>query len=233
MSVDDVTLFSAFLVGLLSSTHCVGMCGGIVSALSLGAHPTGANARPAPGYVLAYNAGRIASYAVAGAAMGWVGAGVLQSVPSATAQTIARALSALFTIALGLYLSGWWRGLGVLERIGAKLWAHIEPLGRRLLPVNHPAKAALFGLVWGWLPCGLVYTALAWSLASGSAERGAALMAAFGIGTLPMLLGIGLAARSFAGIGARPWWRRAVGAALLTLGFYLLLTLLTQGGHAH
>jgi uncharacterized protein len=228
----EVTLLSAFLVGLIGSTHCIGMCGGIASAITVRSIPIRVVNQPQSTLwtLLAYNAGRIVSYAAAGAILGLLSAGAFQFAEPAQALSFARAITAVFTIGLGLYVSGWWPQFGVLEKLGGKLWTTIEPFGRRLLPVDHPAKALLFGVVWGWLPCGLVYTALVWSLASGSATQGAALMAAFGVGTLPMLLMTGTAARWLADMGRRLWLRRAAGIVLIGLGFYLLLF---NSAHVH
>jgi uncharacterized protein len=225
----DFTLFSAFLVGLLGSTHCLGMCGGIVSALTFGLRD---DIRRSPWslapYLLAYNAGRIASYAVAGALAGTLSAQLFSLVPPQQVRWMVRIVSGGFMLALGLYLAGWWPGLQQLEKWGGVLWRRIEPLGRRLLPVDHPLKALAFGLVWGWLPCGMVYAALAWALAAGSAGQGAALMLAFGLGTLPMLFAIGATAEWLKDVVRRPWVRRVAGLLVLLFGLY---TLLAPGGH--
>ena len=153
----EITLVSAFLVGLLGSVHCLGMCGGIVGALTLGLEDS---IRRSPlrlfPYLAAYNLGRITSYAVAGALLGLASSSVIHVAPPEQARLIAKVISGGFMIALGLYLAGWWPGLVALERLGGKLWVRIEPFGRRFLPVNHPLKALALGLVWGWLPCGLV-----------------------------------------------------------------------------
>jgi len=228
----DATLLSAFLVGLLGSTHCLGMCGGIVSALTLGLR---ADIRRSPWtiapYLLAYNTGRIASYMIAGGLVGVLSAQLFGLAPPAQANWIARLVSAGFMIALGLYLAGWWPGLQQLEKWGGVLWRRIEPLGRRFLPVDRPFKALLFGLVWGWLPCGLVYTALVWAAASGSAGQGAALMLAFGLGTLPMLLAIGAAAEWLKDFVRQPWVRRGVGLVVLLFGLYTLFAAGEHAGH--
>ncbi len=226
----DVTLVSAFLVGLLGSTHCLGMCGGIVGALTLGLKEDirRSPARLIP-YLLAYNAGRIATYAVAGAAIGYLSAQILRVAPPAEARLIARLVSGGFMLLLGFYLAGWWPALTALERLGGKLWTRIEPLGRRFLPVDHPFKALGFGLVWGWLPCGMVYAALAWALASGNAADGALLMAAFGLGTLPMLFAIGAAARWLNQFVQQPWVRRSAGLLVILFGLYTLFA--PGGGH--
>ena len=218
-----VTLAAAFAVGLLGSVHCAGMCGGIAGALGLGL-PGRRGGRLA--HLLAYNAGRIGSYAAAGALAGWLGAG-LDRAWLAEAQWVGRYLAAAFLVALGLYLGGWWQGLAWLERGGAHLWRHLEPWGRRLLPVTRPSRALALGLVWGWLPCGLVYSALVWAATAAAPLRGAALMAAFGLGTLPMLLLLGGSAGALAAVLRRPGLRRAAGLAILLLAAYTLW----GGGH--
>ncbi|HEY8554430.1 MAG TPA: sulfite exporter TauE/SafE family protein [Burkholderiales bacterium] len=228
----ELTLLSAFLVGLLGSTHCIGMCGGIAGALTLGVR------RPAPAalaglvpYLLAYNAGRIASYALAGAVFGYIGSRLFALTPDA--RLVARLVAGGFMAALGLYLTGWWRVLSVLERAGGRLWRRIEPIGRRFLPIDRPGKALVVGMVWGWLPCGMVYAALAWSLSAGSALEGAALMSAFGAGTLPALLAAGAAARWLGETARAPTVRRAVGVAILLFGAYALVSGAGGGHHGH
>ena len=232
MSV-EVTLASAVLVGLFGSVHCLGMCGGIVSVLSLGAAPAAtAGARPPLGMLFAYNAGRVASYTAAGVIAGALGASLGGLLEPAVAKRLAMTVSALFLLALGLYVGGWWPVLTHLERAGARIWRHIEPLGRRFVPVRSHAQAVALGMVWGWLPCGLVYTALAWSLASGDAWRGGALMLAFGIGTLPALLAAGAAANFFRRLRERRRVRWVAGALLMIAGAVGLWNAATLHGHA-
>lgn len=225
----EITLVSAFLVGLLGSTHCLGMCGGIAGALTLGLRD---DIRRSPirlfPYLAAYNLGRLTAYAIAGAVLGAVSARVLHFVPPAQARLIAKLITGGFMIALGLYLAGWWPGLVALERLGGRLWKRVEPLGRRFLPVDHPLKALALGWVWGWLPCGLVYSTLAWSLTTGDAVRSAMLMFAFGLGTLPMLFAMGATARWLGNIVRQPWVRRGTGILILLFGVYALLA---PGGH--
>ena len=208
----EITLVSAFLIGLLGSTHCLGMCGGIMGALTLGLEDRirGSSFRLFP-YLAAYNLGRITSYALAGALLGLISAQFMRAAPPEQARLVSKIISGGFMVALGMYLTGWWPGLRALERLGGKLWTRLEPFGRRFLPVNHPLKALGLGLVWGWLPCGLVYSALAWSLASGNALDGAALMLAFGLGTLPMLFAMGTAARWLGGVVQRPLRQSTLG----------------------
>lgn len=203
-------LLALFLVGLLGGTHCVGMCGGVVGALSLGAAPR-------LSLHLAYNAGRIASYTLAGAAVGALGglsAGVAAQWPLRLALY---ALANLMLLALGAYLLGMTRALAPIERLGQGLWRRLQPLTRRFLPATHVGQAFPLGLLWGWLPCGLVYSALTTALVSGSAWRGALSMLAFGLGTLPNLLLAGLLALRFRTLAQRRGVR--VAAGLVVAGF--------------
>jgi sulfite exporter TauE/SafE len=227
------TFFGAILVGLLGSGHCVGMCGGIVGVMAMNAVPgPGSVWRRTAATLAAYNLGRIASYTAAGGLAGLLGAGFGSLLPPAAARYVAATVSGLFFIALGLYLTGWWTALTVLERQGARIWKHIEPLGRRLLPPKNWTQALSLGALWGWLPCGLVYSALVWAFASADSARGAALMLGFGLGTLPTLLATGAAARSLNHWVKQPWVRTAVGLLLAGFGLYLLARGVA-GGTAH
>ncbi|HYQ73235.1 MAG TPA: sulfite exporter TauE/SafE family protein [Gammaproteobacteria bacterium] len=226
------SLTAAFLVGLLGGTHCLGMCGGIVGALSSGLDGQVRESRLRYlGAQLAYNAGRIGSYALAGllvgAFAGQVGkTGVLEGMP------VGRYLAAAVMILLGVYLAGWWHTLLWLEKAGARLWKYLEPLGRRWLPVRHAGQAFLLGLVWGWLPCGMVYAALAMALAAGSAGGGVATMLAFGLGTLPTLLTIGLAYHALRRFLQDPRVRTGAGILVILLGFLMLFAGTGEhGGH--
>jgi hypothetical protein len=218
----DLTLLGGALVGLLGSVHCIGMCGGIVGALSGAVHASGVPERTPWSLLFAYNAGRIASYTLAGMLAGWLGSAALSLFAPERVANVGLMLSGIFLLAFGLYVSNWWQGLTVLERVGARLWYHIEPWGRRLLPVRHPGQALVLGTLWGWLPCGLVYATLVWSLATADPLRGGVLMAAFGLGTLPMLLTMGTAAGVFLRFTRRSYIRKTAGSVIIVLG---LLTL--------
>lgn len=221
------TLLTAWLVGLLGGVHCVGMCGGVVATLTAGL-PRAERAqigRQLP-FQLAYNIGRIATYTLAGALMGALGAVAFELLPLHLAQRILYGVAAAFMLALGLYLGGWWQGLTRVERLGAMLWRRIEPLGRRFIPVRRWWQALAVGLVWGWLPCGLVYSVLIWSAGSGNALQGALLMLLFGLGTLPNLLGIGLLAGAAARLIEQRWLRQAAGALVIGFALYAFWQLL-------
>ena len=215
----ESSYFALFLVGLLGGTHCIGMCGGIVGALSLGATSR-------PSLHLAYNAGRILSYGVAGAIAGALGGASLALAEQLPVRVMLFVLANLMLVALGLYLMGVTRALAFSERFGAKLWRHLQPLTRRYLPARTMAQAFPLGLLWGWLPCGLVYSALVTALASGSAARGAALMLAFGLGTLPNLLLAGLLAVRLKAYAAKPAVRLAAGLLVLCFGLWGLFAAL-------
>lgn len=210
---------TAFTVGLLGGVHCMAMCGGIVGALTLGLpNLQEGRTRHALLYHLAYNLGRIGSYAVAGALLGGVGLASARLLPLQSVQTFLQAIAGVFMIALGLYLGGWWTGLTRVERGGAVLWRKLEPLARSLLPVRSLGAAWVVGSVWGWLPCGLVYSVLIMSLSAGGPLQGLLLMLAFGLGTLPTLLASGLLAARLSVFLAKPWVREASGILVFLLG---------------
>lgn len=215
----DSGYLALFLVGLLGGTHCVGMCGGIVGALSMGA----------PGrwsLLFAYNAGRILSYSAAGAMAGALGAASLGLEGQVPVRLGLYLLANLMLIALGLYLLGITRALAFTEKAGQSLWRLIQPLTRRFLPASNVFQAFPLGVLWGWLPCGLVYSALATSLAAGSAGRGALTMLAFGLGTLPNLLLAGIVLARLNEFVRRSAVRLISGLLVLGFGVYGMLGLM-------
>lgn len=220
----STSFFALFLVGLLGGTHCVGMCGGIVGALSMGGGRWSLH--------LAYNTGRILSYGLAGALAGALGAASLGLAGQTTARLVLYVFANLMLVALGLYLLGATGALALMEKTGQKLWRRIQPLTRRFLPARTVAQALPLGLLWGWLPCGLVYGALASALSAGSAWHGAGLMLAFGLGTLPNLLLAGVVLGRFNHFVRNVWVRRFSGILVLGFGVYGLFGVrhLLQGG---
>ena len=212
----DSGYFALFLVGLLGGTHCVGMCGGIVGALSLGG--------PARWSMhLAYNAGRILSYTAAGALAGALGAAGIGLGGDAPVRIVLYLIANLMLVALGLYLLGVTRALAFTERLGQRLWLRIQPQTRRFLPARTVAQAFPLGVLWGWLPCGLVYSALATALGSASMTGGALAMLAFGAGTLPNLLAAGILLARMNEFVRRTPVRIASGLLVLGFGLYGLI----------
>lgn len=192
MMNDPVTLTSAFLLGFFSTMHCIGMCGGIIGALSLSLPVEVRNNKPRLfAFVMSYNIGRLASYSLAGLIAGAVGTSVIQSTGFDQGHTILRMVGVAMMVAIGLYLTGWLPQLASVEKIGIPVWKRLEPIGRKLVPVSSIPKALSYGLIWGWLPCGLVYFVLIWALTAGDALMGAMTMLAFGLGTLPTLVTAG------------------------------------------
>ena len=216
----EFSLLAALLAGLLGGVHCVGMCGGIVAAFSFRAD----GSAPPFRLHLAYNLGRVFSYALFGALAGALGAS-LKLADFLPVQTLLFILAQVVMILLGLYLAGWSQWVLVFERAGGALWKRVKPLFQKLLPVRSLPQAVLAGMAWGWLPCGLVYSILVSALAAGSATSGAALMLAFGLGTLPNLLGMGLFARQIQPFMQQRWVRRAAGLTVAGFGVWGLLTL--------
>lgn len=238
----EVTLLSVFLVGLFGGIHCAGMCGGIVSVMSAGA----ARARPPRRVIpilperaaatlrvqLGYNLGRILSYAIAGGIAGGLGSAGALADRVLPVQQVAFVLANLVLIGMGLYLTGALRSVAVLEVAGRGLWRAVGPLASRMLSASDFPRALSAGLVWGWVPCGMVYGVLIAALLSGSALEGTLLMLAFGAGTLPNLLLLGWSAT-----GVQRWLRHGgvrIAAGLLVIGFGIAgLARIDPSAHLH
>lgn len=218
----DFSIIAVFFVGLLGGVHCVGMCGSIVGIFTAQLPKPSSSGARWP-FHLAYNGGRLASYMVAGALAGAIGQAGLLLRDSIPVQHLLFALSSLMLVALGLYLSGIWGVVRHIEQVGALLWQRIQPLARSLLPINTIPRALLFGALWGWLPCGLVYSVLVAALASGSPQGGALVMLAFGLGTLPNLLAIGLFWENISRWAQSPRVRLTAGLLVAGFGVYGLI----------
>lgn len=224
----ETSFIAAFLVGLLGGVHCVGMCGGIVGALCLGLDQSTNlknsqnKIRSAFPYLLAYNAGRMGSYTLAGILMGglgWLGSHLLDIY--ALQQTL-EIVAAVFMLALGLYIAGWWKILSSIEQLGGKLiWKRLEPLGRRFMPIRSYRHALLLGLIWGWLPCGLVYSVIIWTISTQSPIEGGLLMLSFGLGTLPNLLLMGVFASTLNQFIQQSWVKQTAG--IMIMGFAVVM----------
>lgn len=211
---EPALFLSALLFGLAGSTHCIGMCGGIAGSLAIGSGQQGLWLQ------LAYNLGRLLSYALAGALIGQLGQLFTET---AGLTLLLRTLAALIMVVMGLYIAGWWQGAAYLERAGGVLWRRLQPLTRSLFPANTLPKALLLGGVWGWLPCGLVYTTLLWTVTvSQNSLTSASLMLVFGIGTLPALLTSALLARQLKQLLQRSGVRQGAGLLVILFGLATL-----------
>lgn len=216
---DWAMLGSALLLGLSGAGHCLGMCGGIASALSLG----GGGAQ----VTVSYHLGRIISYTALGGALG-LAAGAIDIAQ----WTIAlRYLAGMLLIAMGLYMADWWRGMLALERAGAHLWQPIQRLTNRWLPVRHWPQAFAVGMTWGLMPCGLIYSALAWSATAQQGLQSALLMLLFGIGTLPAMLGASLGAGRLRQFLATRGFRAVVALCLIAAGAWTLYITAAHSDH--
>jgi hypothetical protein len=230
----DYTFAVAFGIGLVSTLHCLGMCSGIIGALTFSLpQPVYSNRRRLSPFVVAYNAGRVASYTVAGALVGSVSATLVNVIDPDFGHRFLQWFAALVLLAMGSYLAGWFPGFAVLERFGKPIWQRLEPLGRRLLPVKTLPQAFLFGAVWGWLPCGLVYSMLLWSMGSGGAMSSALQMLAFGLGTLPAVLVTGILAGWMARLGRASNIRRGAGVVIVIVAVVVMLTSLEPAPQQH
>jgi sulfite exporter TauE/SafE len=209
---------AALVAGLFGSAHCVGMCGGIAGLFAVKLEVASLSRRVGLG--LAYNLGRILGYAVLGFLVAGIGRTIAGVIPMLAGPV--RLASGLLIILVGLQIAFDWRLLQFLERGGATVWERIAPAAKSLLPVTSAPKALALGFLWGWLPCGLVYSALLISATSGEALNGAAVMATFGLGTLPAMLLTGLGAAELQAFMARTWARRGAGLLVVVMGLATL-----------
>lgn len=185
--------YIAFTLGLLSTIHCIWMCGGIIGTLTLSLKKDIQDKkRQLVLYVLAYNLGRICTYVTAGAIGGFLGSLAAGVVDSGFMRSFTRFIVFLTLIGMGLYLAGWFPGFAMLERLGKPVWRFVEPIGQCLLPVRHIGHAFAFGAVWGLIPCGLSYSVLIWASSTGSMTQAACVMLVYGTGTLPSVMVAGL-----------------------------------------
>lgn len=242
-------LLIAFSLGLLSAPHCIGMCGSIATALLMSAErssPTqhlrivtagGASQHdlvPAPTgalhNALLFGSGKLFAYVILGASAGTVGLAI--SALGTWPGTFLRSLSAVLMIAIGLYVAGWWQGLARLETLGARLWQPVLRIFTRI-DMGKTANKLFAGALWGFLPCGIVYSVLGLALASGGVAKAAAMMASFGLGTMPFVLSTGGLMQVVGKSLAQPLLRQCAGAAMILLGLVTLYLLLGPNPATH
>jgi sulfite exporter TauE/SafE len=219
---------AAMTIGLMGSAHCAAMCGGIAGALTLGIDDNRQHRLP---IIAGFHIGRILSYALIGALLGGVMVALAGEIKPLSVAL--RLLAGLLLIAMGLYVANWWTGLTSLERIGVPVWSRLQPLTNKLLPVKTTGGALALGGLWGWLPCGLVYSALSWAVTAGSTLEAASRMLLFGIGTLPAMVTMSVAADTSRRLLQQQNTRRVAGILLIAFGLWTLVTPLQMlaGGH--
>lgn len=235
--IEQSALITAFLVGLLGSGHCFGMCGGIAAGLgSLPVNKGAENgAEPHFSSAFLFNAGRVISYMVLGLISAWLLSRLGQVLNVPKWSMILRFLTAVMIFLIGLqYLFGW-NTLGAIERAGSKVWKIVLPVAVRASSLPGGTGRLLLGLCWGLLPCGLVYSVLLTASAAPTPIAGALVMAAFGVGTLPSMLGISLAAPTLAALLNDQWTKKLMGAALVLLAVFsvTIMYIRMQGKQAH
>ncbi|TQV87528.1 sulfite exporter TauE/SafE family protein [Aliikangiella coralliicola] len=221
----EISLVSAFVLGLLGAGHCIGMCGGIISSLSL------ATADQSNKWIRItfYQVGRILSYCLIGLLAGWFGAQVNQLSPLPILST----LSGILLILMGFYVSRIWMALSYLERLGKLLWNKISPLSQSLFPVKTTSQALLLGALWGWLPCGLVYTSLSYAITTANPLHSSLFMLCFGLGTLPATLLAGAASATLKNRLNRPPVRLISALLFVGFGIYILYGVFAAGEMNH
>jgi len=232
---NELTLVAALTAGLLGSGHCLGMCGGIAGALGASARSATGSSAGAAGYTLVFNLGRVCGYAIIGALAGLLGGGLISMADLPVWSAAARGLTALLMVMIGLQIAFRWSLLRFIEESGARFWRRLAPVARRLLPAQTPAHALLLGILWGWLPCGLVYSVLLMALLAGDPLHAALLMAVFGLGTLPAMTLTGLAGARLKLAIQRRGLRLLAGLLLVGLGLWTGLGPLRHlaGGQQH
>jgi sulfite exporter TauE/SafE len=225
--MEPLSFITALFLGLFGSSHCLLMCGGISAALSTQvARETGTSVTLS---TLAFNLGRITSYGLAGLLVATLGLW-LQGINDVLLQVM-RTLAAVLLILMGLYIARWATWLTRLEQLGQSLWRHIQPLTTGLIHQGSLAKRYQLGLLWGWLPCGLVYSTLSWAATSGQPLQGAAIMMVFGLGTLPALFASSLAAGSLMQLLNHQWSRTIAGVLLICFGIWTAMSVWWPSHH--
>ncbi|MBE0484581.1 sulfite exporter TauE/SafE family protein [Marinobacter sp.] len=215
-----ISYSSAFLIGLLGSTHCLGMCGGISASLSM-TLPVGRGFRFRQSLMLlAFNLGRVGSYALIAALIAILSTSMAGQ--GRWAALLLMTLAGILLIFMGLSMGQWWQGIRIVEKVGAPVWRMLSPLTKRFIPVNHPGQALALGALWGWLPCGLVYSTLGWAALQPTVPAAALTMFFFGLGTLPSMLATGYAANWIRGLQSNRGFRKISGGLLILFGLWTL-----------
>ena len=228
----QITLAAAFVAGVAGSVHCLAMCGGLAGALGMRARRVGQSPQRALLHAASSQAGRIFSYSIAGALCGAAGSVLTSLLDFARVAMVVRVLAGLLLIAIALRVLMGWRLLAPVERWGARLWTKLAPLAQSSNPATL-SGSWLLGMIWGWLPCGLVYSMLIFSALTGSVVQGAATMLLFGLGTWPAMLGGALFSAQFWQMAMARRMNTAAGALLFVFGVITVITPLLHTHHHH
>jgi len=234
--IEYFLLITAFSLGFLGSPHCAGMCGGIIGSLHSGVAEVAGGKKQQFWYSLAFNGGRLLSYAVAGMIAATLGISLIALIGMQRSHAMMQMIAGTFMLLLGLSIAGWWSGLNRIESLGYIFWRRLQPLTRHFIPVRSKFQALLLGTLWGWLPCGLVYSALVLVLASGDVLQGGLTMLAFGLGTLPMMVLLGLSAARINQWRTNSTIRSVMGSVIILFGvatFVGLPRLISHSGMQH
>ncbi|MFT4765203.1 MAG: sulfite exporter TauE/SafE [Oleispira sp.] len=220
--IEPLSLITAFLLGLMGASHCMVMCGGIAAAASSSTHRANAS-KSNLSFLLLFNLGRITSYTVAGLIVSLMGLWLADS--HHIAQQILRSIAGVLLLLMGFYVARWWMLLTRLESAGQLIWRYLQPLTRKLMPIKSKPQALALGLLWGWLPCGLIYSTLAWVAANGEPLLGPLTMFCFGLGTLPGVLAAGIFAQQLNRLISHHYFRQLAGGLLIVYGTWTLLAI--------
>lgn len=198
---------SALLAGFFASSHCVVMCSPLAAAVG------SQIAQPRKHTMLLWlNIGRIFSYSLLGTLVGALGASLVawQQLASALLQLLA----GLFVLAMAFYVAWQWQGLRIIEGLGKPIWRRLSKLTPSLLPIHSTPRAIAYGMIWGYLPCGLIYSNLSVALSSGSAFYGGIWMMGFGLGTSIAITASLLLSRQVTVLLQDKWLKRTAAALL-------------------
>jgi sulfite exporter TauE/SafE len=232
-ATEAISFVVALLMGLAGSAHCFGMCGSIAGAFGVRNRTESATTSTASLHGVLQQAGRLTSYSVLGFLSGALGQGLQNVFDFAQIGAVLRIASGILLLLVAARILLQWNALVPLERAGAKLWRAVQSLTRRIA-IGGVRQSYVLGLAWGFLPCGMVYSMLAFAALSGSALHGAALMLVFGLGTAPSMFASTLLASGsakFLSLSSNKW---ATALVLAGFGIWMIVApFYMQMNHIH
>lgn len=206
-------LTGAFFIGFAAQTHCVGMCGPVIGILGMNN-----SYKRIPAAIL-YNLGRISTYTLLGVIGGLIAASVSDI---SSIQYVIRYIAGGIMILIALQLFGMPQALGFIERPFQYIWKPIQKFSQRFFPIRTARGTYTVGMIWGLLPCGAVYGPLAIAMGAGSVAKSAGIMFAFGLGTLPLMLGLAIFGNFVGHFFAKKQVRMVAGLLVLIMAIYYL-----------